>query len=101
VLQPKADNIVLGQRREEFMFEERVREGFDVFVHDGEKAFGAVRQVLRHELIVYVENAGDFRIPVSAIKDVHAEKVILDRGKLDIALRRAIGHAHSGEDPRI
>lgn len=83
------------------MFEERVREGFDVFVHDGEKAFGAVRGVNPKELVIYVENAGDFRVPMSAIKDVHAEKVILDCAKLDMALRRAIGHAHQGEDPRI
>ena len=24
---------------------EKIREGFDVFTHDGEKSFGAVRQV--------------------------------------------------------
>ncbi|HEY8696128.1 MAG TPA: hypothetical protein VIM02_00800 [Rhizomicrobium sp.] len=83
------------------MFEERVREGFDVFVHDGEKAFGAVREVGRGELVVYVENAGDFRIPFSAITDVHAEKVILDCAKLEPKLKRAIGHAHEREDPRI
>lgn len=83
------------------MFEERVREGFDVFVHDGEKAFGAVRGVRREGIVVYVENAGDFIIPYGAINDVHSEKVILDCAKLDMALRRAIGHAHAGEDPRI
>jgi len=32
-----------------------IQEGFDVFVHDGEKAFGAVRRVSRHEIVVYVE----------------------------------------------
>ena len=30
------------------------------FVHDGEKAFGAVRQVHAHSIIVYIENGGDF-----------------------------------------
>jgi len=60
-----------------------------------------VRAVRRDALIVYVENAGDFTIPMSAVKDVHSEKVILDCGKLDLSLRRAIGHAHTGEDPRI
>ena len=30
------------------------------------------------ELVVYVENAGDFEIPLSAVKDAEAEKVILD-----------------------
>ncbi len=85
------------------MMEEAIAEGFDVFVHDGEKAFGAVRQVSkgRKELVVYVENAGDFTVPFAAIKAVHAEKVILDCGKLGLPLRRAIGHAHEGEDPRI
>ena len=85
------------------MSSEPIREGFDVFVHDGEKAFGAVRQVLHRgrEIVVYVEGAGDFTIPLSAVKDVHSEKVILDCGKIEPALKRAIGHAHEGEDPRI
>jgi len=78
-----------------------IREGFDVAVHDGEKAFGAVRHVSKDEITVYVENAGDFRIPLSAVKDVEDERVVLDGGKLDKELRRAIGHAHEGEDPRI
>jgi hypothetical protein len=78
-----------------------IQEGFDVFVHDGEKAFGAVRHVSRHEIVVYVENAGDFVVPISAVRDVHSEKVILDCGKIDQRLKLAIGHAHQGEDPRI
>jgi len=80
---------------------ENIREGFDVFLHDGDKGFGAVRQVRKHELVVYVENAGDFEIPLSAVKDAEAGKVILDSGKLDPKLRAAIRRAHSGEDPRI
>jgi len=42
---------------------EKIREGFDVFLHDGEKSFGAVRQVRKTELVVYIENGGDFDIP--------------------------------------
>ena len=80
---------------------EKIEEGFDVFTHDGEKAFGAVRQVGPADITVYVENAGDFKVSRAAIKDVHSEKVILDSAKLDMALRKAIGHAHQGEDPRI
>ena len=83
------------------MFEERIREGFDVFVHDGNKAFGAVRAVERGALVIYVESAGDFRVPFSAVTDVHSEKVILNCAKLETTLRRAIGHAHEDEDPRI
>ena len=81
-----------------------IREGFDVFVHDGDKAFGAVRKVHpsgRMEIVVYVEGAGDFAIPLTAIASVHDDKVILNCGKLEHKLRRAIGHAHEGEDPRI
>ena len=80
---------------------EKIREGFDVFLHDGQKAFGAVRQVRKDELVVYVENAGDFEVPFSAVKDAEAEKVILDAGKIDAKLKEAIRRAHSGEDPKI
>jgi len=78
-----------------------IQEGFDVFVHDGQKAFGAVRQVRHHEIVVYVENGGDFEVPLSAVKAVHDEKVVLDSGHLDARLKDAIRRAHSGEDPRI
>jgi hypothetical protein len=80
---------------------EKIAEGFDVFVHDGEKAFGAVRQVHKHGITIYVENGGDFEVPLSAVKDVHDEKVVLDRGRLEPRLKEAIIRAHSVEDPRI
>jgi len=80
---------------------EKIAEGFDVFVHDGAKAFGAVRQLRHNEIVVYIENGGDFEVPLSAVKDVHDEKVVLDPGKLDARLKEAIRRAHTGEDPRI
>jgi hypothetical protein len=83
---------------------EKIREDFEVYVHDGDVAFGAVRQVSpggRREIVVYVENAGDFAVPLSAVREVHDEKVILDCAKLDRRLREAIGHAHVAEDPEI
>ncbi len=81
-----------------------MQEGFEVFVHDGEHAFGAVRQVKPHgrpEFVVYVENAGDFTVPLAAVSAVHSGKVIVDAAKLDKKLRQAIGHAHAAEDPNI
>jgi hypothetical protein len=78
-----------------------IREDYAVFVHDGDKQVGAVRHVSAHEIRIYVENAGDFTVPLSAVKEVVDDKVVLDCGKLDKNLRSAIGHAHSGEDPRI
>ena len=80
---------------------EKIREGFDVFLAEGGKSFGAVRQVRKAELVVYVENAGDFAIPLAAVKDAEAEKVILDGRQLEPKLREAIARAHAGEDPRI
>jgi hypothetical protein len=78
-----------------------IREDYAVFVHDGDKQVGAVRHVSHNEIRIYVENAGDFAVPLSAVKEVTDDKVVLDSSKLDTALRKAIGHAHSGEDPRI
>ena len=86
------------------MASNKIQEGFEVFVADDSKAFGAVRQVSPHgrpEFVVYVENAGDFTVPLSAVKAVHSQKVIVDCGKLDRKLRQAIGHAHDAEDPNI
>jgi hypothetical protein len=86
------------------MVNERIEEGFEVFVSDKDKAFGAVRQVAPHgrpEFVVYVENAGDFTVDLGAVKAVHAQKVIVDGTRLTHALRRAIGHAHDAEDPRL
>jgi hypothetical protein len=83
------------------MVTQSIREGFDVFVHDGDKAFGAVRAVRKHDLVIYVENAGDFEVPLTAVADAHSQKVILDLGKLTPKLKDAIARAHSGEDPRL
>jgi len=74
---------------------------FAVYVHDGDVQVGSVRDLMRHKLVVYVENAGDFEVPLSAVKEVASDKVVLDCGKLDIKLRRAIGHAHDAEDPDV
>lgn len=81
---------------------DRIEEGFMVFVSDGEKGIGAVREVLpgdRPELVIYVENAGDFVIPLTAIHSVHFGKVILDCDRLDERLRKALGRVHDAEDP--
>jgi hypothetical protein len=79
--------------------QERIEVGFQAFVSDGGEEFGAVRKVSPHELIVYVENAGDFTVPLSAVEAVHSEKVVFSCTKLDRRLREAIGHAHDSEKP--
>ena len=81
---------------------EEINIGDQVFVADGAEVFGAVRQIKPHgrpELVIYVENAGDFVVPLEAVQAVHAQKVIVDCDKLDYSLRQAIGHAHDAEEP--
>jgi hypothetical protein len=77
---------------------EEIEIGYQAFVSDGGEEFGAVRQV-SPELVVYVENAGEFVVPHTAVEAVHSQKVILNCDKLDPELRRAIGHAHDAEEP--
>lgn len=80
---------------------EKIEVGYQAFVSDGGEEFGAVRRVTPHEITVYVENAGDFTVPISAVEAVHSQKVILNCKKLDQRLRNAIGHAHDAEKPGL
>ena len=80
---------------------EKIREGFDVFLHDGDDSVGAVRKVFSNAIVVYVENSGDFEVPFSAIKDAEAEKVILDSAALPPKMLEAIRARHNAEDPKL
>ena len=82
--------------------EQQIEVGFQAFVSDGGEEFGAVRQVKpdgRPEIVIYVENAGDFVVSLDAVETVHFDKVILNCSRLDRRLREAIGHAHDAETP--
>jgi hypothetical protein len=78
---------------------QNIEVGFQVFLADGGEEVGAVRDLCggRPEILVYVENAGDFPVPLDVIKAVHYQKVILDSGRLPSDLRRAVGAAHTAE----
>jgi hypothetical protein len=83
---------------------DNIEVGFQTFVSDGGEEFGAVRAVApggRSELVIYVENAGDFVVPLDAVEAVHSGKVILTCAKLERRLRQAIGHAHDAEKPGL
>lgn len=67
--------------------------GDQVFPADGADAFGAVRHVRAHELIVNIEGAGDLVVPSSAVKATHAGKVIVDIARLPGEIQRAISRA--------
>jgi hypothetical protein len=80
---------------------ETIEIGYQAFVSDGGEEFGAVRAISpngRPELVIYVENAGDFVVPLSAVEAVHSQKIILSCDKLERRLRQAIGHAHDAEE---
>jgi hypothetical protein len=87
---------------EDYIMQEEIAVGDQVYAVDGGEVFGAVRHVAPHgrpELVIYVENAGDFVVPLDAVEAVHAQKVIVNCSKLDARLREAIGHAHDAEEP--
>jgi hypothetical protein len=73
--------------------------GFQVFLSEGGEEFGAVRAVGPRELVVYVENGGDFVVPAEAVQSAHDGKVVLDGSRLDARIWAAISHAHDREDP--
>jgi hypothetical protein len=82
------------------MIEQAIEVGFQVYLNDGEDEVGAVRGPgdKPDSIIVYIENAGDFVVPVSAVRAVHYSKVVLDRSQLAPELLEAIGKAHDAED---
>ncbi len=80
---------------------ENIEVGFMVFLADGKDGIGAVREVTPTSVVIYVENAGEFVVPRSAVKDVHSEKVLLRPEHLDKRLLKAIGHEHDSEDPNL
>jgi len=77
----------------------QIEVGFQVFVKDGGDEVGAVRDLCGHrpEIIVYVENAGEFTVPVAAVEAVHYQKVILNSGRLPEEMRVALRRAHDAE----
>jgi len=72
--------------------------GFQAFAKGSEEEFGAVRQVRPQDIVIYIEDAGDTIVPLSAVTEVIEGKVIVDTQRLDEAVRRAIASAHRDED---
>jgi hypothetical protein len=80
---------------------ERIEIGFMAFVAEGADGIGAVRGVSPDAIVIYVENAGEFIVPMTAVRKVHDQKVLLNPRLLDKALLDAIGHVHDSEDPKL
>jgi hypothetical protein len=78
--------------------------GSQVYLEEGGEPCGAVRDVRlenRDEIMIYVENSGEFIVSADAVRAAHDGKVILDRARLDQSLLDAIAHAHDGEVPGL
>ena len=80
---------------------ERVEVGDMVFIGEGQEGIGAVRLVRKDTFVLFVENAGEFDIPGSAIVGVHDRKIIVDPARLSRGVLDAVGHAHDREDPKL
>ena len=79
-----------------------IRLGDQVFTGEGSDPVGAVRELrsgTHPALIIYIENAGDVAVPVTAIHAVHDGKVVLAPDRLDDRVRRALGHTRDSEVP--
>jgi hypothetical protein len=73
-----------------------IQTGFHVYLEEGGKDFGAVRQVApggRDEIIVYIQNEGNFIVPARAVRTAQDSKVMLDRSALDGRVLGAISRA--------
>ena len=81
--------------------QERIEVGQMVFVADGGVGIGAVRETRRDEVVVNIQNAGDFVLPLSAVRDVHSGKVLLDLDRLDANVVEALRHVHDAESPEF
>ena len=80
---------------------EAIHPDFMVFLAEGKEGIGAVRDVQPDSISVYVENFGEFLVPLDAVKAVHDQKVVLDRDRVSVKLLRAVEHARDAEDPRL
>lgn len=72
-----------------------------VFLREGSEGIGAVRELRGDGFSLYVENGGEFFIPLSAVVSVHDGKVLVDPAAVDHRLREALKHAHDKEDPKL
>jgi len=72
--------------------------GDQVYVGTNLEEVGAVRQVAKDHLIVYIENAGEFQIDGPSVLSAKNGKLILDPEKLEPKLAEAVEKAHAAEE---
>jgi hypothetical protein len=72
----------------------RIEAGDDVFVDDDEHIVGHVRRANVREVIVFVEDRGDFTLPRDTVVAAGNNRVILKCSKLPLKMRAVVGHLH-------
>lgn len=80
---------------------DRIEAGQMAFVSGSTTAIGAIRGVAGTAITIYVENSGDFRVPIAAVTSVHDGKVMLDTSLLEKPFLAAVGHGHDREVPDV
>lgn len=80
---------------------EQIEPGHMVFFREGDEAVAAVRRMRGDHVVVYVENGGEFDVPLTAVVAVHDQKVMLDRDRVGLKLLEAVRHQHDAEDRNL
>ncbi|HEY4180769.1 MAG TPA: hypothetical protein VGM90_28185 [Kofleriaceae bacterium] len=75
----------------------QVSVGDQVFIDQALEEVGAVRQIAKDHLVVYIENAGDFVVKGNQVKSASNGKLILDSETAEPALLAAAKKAHVNE----
>lgn len=71
--------------------------GDHVFLEGTSEPIGGIRSIRPKALLVYVEGAGDFLVPLQAIRAARYGKVVLDPAQLDERFLDAARAAHTRE----
>lgn len=78
-----------------------IQRDFMVFLTEGQEGIGSVHDIGSEAISVYVENFGEFLVPLAAITSVHDQKVLLDRDQVSEKFLRAVAHAQDSEDTKL
>lgn len=71
-----------------------IEPGDEVFADDSEYVIGHIRRAGTREIIVFVEDKGDFTLPRDVIRAAKNGRVMVFCSKLPLPMRAAIGHLH-------
>lgn len=71
--------------------------GDHVFLDHIDEEVGAVREIAKDHLVIYIENSGEFVVKANHVKSAHDSKVILDSTTIEPDLLAATKKAHANE----